>query len=77
MTRSYEHYIFDIAFAVLPDRVHHNGPLFSIGTDNFEYYEWKAKAVKTQFFVVEFIYSAVKTFSFLYSCAVKYRVTRV
>lgn len=59
VARPYEHYIFDIAFAVLPDRVHHNGPLFSIGTDNFEYYEWKAKAVKTQFFVVEFIYSAI------------------
>jgi hypothetical protein len=50
---------FEIAFEVLPDRINHNGPLFSIGTDEFEYYEWKTDAVKTQFLVVEFVYSAM------------------
>ena len=55
---------FEIQFEVLPDKLNHNGPLFSIGTDEFEYYEWKTKAVKTQFLVVEFVYSAVRNYTF-------------
>ena len=51
---------FEISFEVLPDRINHNGPLFSMGTDEFQYYEWKTKAVKTQFLVIEFVYSAVR-----------------
>ena len=30
---------FEISFEVLPDRINHNGPLFSMGTDEFQYYE--------------------------------------
>ena len=49
----------DISFDVLPDRFSHDGPLFSIGTEDFQYYEWKTKAFETQYFVIEFVYSAV------------------
>jgi len=50
---------FEISFNVLPSSNNHDGPLFAIGTENFAYYEWKTKAVKTQFLVVEFFYSAL------------------
>ena len=52
----------DIQFEVFPDRLDHDGVLFSIGTEKFEYYEWKTKAVKTQFFVIEFYFSAVRLY---------------
>jgi len=50
---------FVISFDALPSSNNHDGPLFAIGTENFQYYEWKTKAVKSQFFVVEFFYSAL------------------
>jgi len=50
---------FEISFEVLPSATMHDGPLFSIGTEKFAYYEWKTKAVDTQFVVVEFFYSAI------------------
>jgi len=49
----------DISFDVFPDRLNHDGVLFSVGTEDYEYYEWKTKAVTTQFFVVEFYFSAI------------------
>ena len=58
---------FEIMFDVMPSASNHDGPLFAIGTENFAYYEWKTKAVKTQFMVVEFFYSAVSQ-HFLCEC---------
>ena len=50
----------EVSFWVLPDRKFHNGPLFNVGSvDNFKYYEWKTKAIHTQFMVVEITYEAV------------------
>eukprot|EP00918_Siedleckia_nematoides_P097613 GHVU01213844.1.p1 GENE.GHVU01213844.1~~GHVU01213844.1.p1 ORF type:complete len:285 (+),score=26.36 GHVU01213844.1:52-855(+) len=50
----------DIQLEVFPDRLYHDGILLSMGSsDDFKYYEWKTKAVKTQYFVMEFIWSAV------------------
>ena len=55
----------DISFWILPDLTYHNGPLFNVGSeDNFKYYEWKTKAVKTQFMVVEITYKAVNVFQY-------------
>lgn len=51
---------FAMSMDVLPSPLNHNGILLSVGSSpNFEYYEWKTKAVHTQFLVVEFIFSAV------------------
>ena len=59
----------DISFWILPDLIYHNGPLFNVGSeDNFKYYEWKTKAVKTQFMVVEITYEAVNVFPYLIRC---------
>ena len=55
----------DISFWILPDLTYHNGPLFNVGSeDNFKYYEWKTKAVKRQFMVVEITYEAVNVFQY-------------
>lgn len=51
---------FTMSMEVMPSPLNHNGILLSVGsTPNFEYYEWKTKAVSTQFLVVEFIFSAL------------------
>jgi len=53
---------FSLSMEVFPSVLNHNGILFSVGSrPNFEYYEWKTAAVNTQFIVVEFIFSAVRS----------------